>query len=125
MKTWIIVCASFFLALLFPCPDLHCWDTAGKRIGSWSEISCDGNGYSGNWTGYVTSDCRFFGTNDWESVSGTINFSTKVLTATGKSRDECGSVEMTGTFSSNLESVSGNYNYSKGGGGSFIGNIQP
>jgi hypothetical protein len=125
MKTWIIVCASCFLALFYPCSELHCWDTAGNRIGSWSEISCDGNEYSGTWTGYVTNDCRFLGTNKWKSVNGTINPSTKVLTATGTNPDGCGSIEMTGIFTTDLVSVSGSYNYSKGGGGSFKGNIKP
>ena len=125
MKTWIIVCALSLLALFYPCAELHCWDTAGNRIGSWSEISCDGNSYSGTWIGYVTSDCRFFGAKDWESVIGTINPSTKVLTATGMSCRECGSIEITGTFTPDLISVSGNYSYRKGGGGSFKGNIQP
>ncbi len=125
MKTWIIVCATCFLALFYPCPELHCWDTAGNRMGTWSEISCDGNSYSGTWTGYVTNDCRFFGANGWESVSGTIDPSTKVLTATGMSQGMCGSIEMKGIFTTDLVSVSGSYNYSKGGGGSFKGKIQP
>ncbi len=125
MKTWIIVCATCFLALFYPCPELHCWDTAGHRMGSWSEISCDGNIYSGTWTGYVTNDCRFFGANEWESVRGTINPSTKVLAATGVSQGRCGSIEMNGIFTTDLVSVYGSYNYSKGGGGSFKGNIQP
>ena len=125
MKTWIIMCVSCLLVLLYPCPELHCWDTAGNRVGSWSETSCDGYGYSGAWTGYVTSDCNFFGSNEWESVTGTINPSTKVLTATGRSRNGCGYIKMTGTFTSNLVSVSGSYIYGKGGSGSFIGSIQP
>ena len=124
MKTWIILCASCLLALLYPCSELTCWDTAGNRNGSWAEISCDGNSYSGTWTAYITNDCRFFGTNEWESVSGTINPSTKVLTATGMSHGRCGSIEMTGSFTTDLVSVSGSYKYSKGGSGSFKGNIQ-
>jgi hypothetical protein len=125
MRRWIILCASCLLALLYPCADLLCWDTAGDRVGSWSETSCDGYGYTGTWTGYVTNDCRFIGTNEWESVTGKINPSTKVLTAIGTSRDGCGSITMTGTFTSDLVSLSGSYNYSKGGSGSFIGSIQP
>lgn len=125
MRKWIILCASCVLAVLYPGAELQCWDTAGKQAGSWSETSCDGFNYSGTWTGYVTNDCRFFGTNEWESVNGTINPSTKVLTATGKSPDGCGFIEMTGTFTTDLVSVSGSYNYSKGGRGSFIGNILP
>ena len=125
MKTWIIVCTACLLALFYPCPELHCWDTAGARIGSSSEISCDGNSYSGTWTGYITNDCRFFGTNEWESVSGTINPSTKVLTANGMNHGKCGSIEMNGIFTTDLVSVTGSYKYSKGGGGSFKGSIQP
>lgn len=125
MGRWIILCASCLLALLYPCADLLCWDTAGDRVGSWSETSCDGYGYTGTWTGYVTNDCRFIGTNEWESVTGKINPSTKVLTAIGTSRDGCGSITMTGTFTSDLVSLSGSYNYRKGGSGSFIGSIQP
>ena len=125
MKTWIILCASCLLALFYPCSALHCWDTAGNRIGSWSEISCDGNSYSGTWTGYVTNDCRFIGTSEWESVTGKVNPSTKVLTATGTLCEECGSISMTGTFTRDVVSISGNYNYNKGGSGSFIGSIQP
>ena len=125
MKTWIIVCALCLLALFYPCSELHCWDTAGNRIGTWSEISCDGNRFSGTWTGYVTSDCRFFGASEWESVNGTINPSSKILKATGMSHKGCGSIEITGTFTTDLVSVSGNYKYSNGGGGSFKGNIQP
>jgi len=50
------------MALLYPGTELLGWDTAGNRMGSWSETSCDGYKYSGTWTGYVTSDCRFIGT---------------------------------------------------------------
>ena len=125
MRRWIILCVTCLLALLFPCAELLCWDTAGNRVGSWTETSCDGNRYAGTWTGYVTKDCRFIGTNEWESVTGRINPSTKVLKATGTSRDGCGSITMTGTFTSNLVSISGSYNYSTGGSGSFIGSIQP
>ena len=125
MKKWITICALSLSALLYPCAELLCWDTAGNRIGSWSETSCDGNNYSGTWTGYVTNDCRFIGTNDWESVIGTINPTTKIFTATGTKRDGCGSITIQGTFTSDLVSVSGNYNFSKGGRGSFSGTIQP
>ena len=125
MRKWMILCASCLLALLYPCAELLCWDTAGDRSGTWSETSCDGNGYAGTWSGYVTSNCRFIGTNEWESITGKINPSTKILTATGTSSNGCGFITMTGTFTSDLVSVSGSYNYSKGGGGSFIGKIQP
>ena len=125
MKKWTLLIAACLMALFYPCAELLCWDTAGERIGSWSEISCDGISYTGTWTGYVTNDCRFIGTNEWESVTGTINMSSKVLSASGISRDGCGSVTIKGTFTGDLESVSGRYDYSKGGGGSFFGNIRP
>ena len=125
MKKWITICVLCLSALLYPCAELLCWDTAGNRIGEWSEISCDGNNYSGAWTGYVTSDCRFIGTNDWDSVIGAIDPSTKILTASGISHNGCGSITINGTFTSDLISVTGNYNYNKGGTGSFFGTIQP
>ena len=125
MKTWIIACTVCLVALLYPGADLQCWDTGGNRGGSWSGISCDGNVQSGNWTGYVTSDCRFFGTGDWESVTGKINPTTKILTATGRSIHGCGPITINGTFSSDFLSVTGSYNYSQGGKGSFVGKIQP
>ena len=125
MRRWIRLCALCLLAVVFPGADLQCWDTAGNQADTWSETSCDGNGYTGTWTGYVTNDCRFIGTSEWGSVTGTINPSTNVLTATGTIRDECGYITMTGTFTRDSVSISGTYNYSKGGDGSFIGSIQP
>lgn len=125
MRKGIILFTSCILALLYPGAELLCWDTAGDRIGSFTEISCDGHSYTGSWTGYVTSNCRFIGTNEWESVTGRINPSTKVLTATGTGRDGCGSISITGTFTSNLVSISGSYSYSTGGSGSFTGSIHP
>ena len=125
MKTWLILCVLCLLALFYPGAELLCWDTAGNRIGTWSEISCDGYSYSGTWTGYVTSDCRLIGSNEWESVTGIIDPSTKIFTGTGTFRDECGSVKMTGTFTTDFVSVSGSYRFSKGGNGSFSGHIQP
>jgi Leucine-rich repeat (LRR) protein len=56
-------------------------------------------------------------------VNGRINPSTKALSASGISADGCGSITLNGVFSTN--SLSGNYSYSKGGNGSFIGSIQP
>ena len=125
MRRWIILCTLCLLSLIFPCAELLCWDTSGNRIGSWSETSCDGYNYAGTWTGYVTNDCRFIGTNDWESVIGAIDPNTKILTATGTIPDECGSIKIIGTFTSDLILVSGSYKYSKSGGGSFSGTIQP
>lgn len=117
MRGWVILCASCPFALLYPCAELLCWDTAGNRIGVWSETSCDGNNYSGTWTGYVT--------NDWDSVIGTIDPSIKILTATGTSLNGCGSITINGTFTSDLISVSGNYDFSKGGSGLFSGTSNP
>jgi hypothetical protein len=125
MKTWIILCVLCLVGVVFPGADLQCWDSAGNQAGTWSETSCDGNGYSGTWTGYVTNDCRFIGTNEWRSVSGTINPATNVFSAVGTIRDDCGHITMTGTFSRDFVSISGTYNYSDGGGGSFSGSIQP
>lgn len=124
MRKWVILSVLCLAALFYPCDELPCWDTAGARAGTWSETSCFGNDSSGTWTGYVTEDCRFFGTSEWKSIAGTIDPSTQVLTATGKIREQCGTVTMTGTFTSNLTSVSGNYNYPRGGCGSFAGRIQ-
>jgi hypothetical protein len=125
MIKWVIMGGLCLAALYYPCDELPCWDTAGRRTGSWSETACDGYAHSGTWTGYVTEDCRFIGTGDWESVSGTIDSTTMALTGTGTIREGCGPVTMSGTFSHNLISVTGTYQYSKGGGGSFSGRIQP
>ena len=125
MRRWIMICSICLLALFYPCAELLCWDTAGKRVGSWSEKSCDGHRQSGTWTGYVTDDCRFLGTNQWESVTGKIDPKTKLLSASGNSPNGCGSIAITGYFTSDLVSVSGTYNYSNGGGGSFTGRIPP
>ena len=124
MRRWIVLGVLCLLAVMYPGADLQCWDTAGNRAEAWSETSCDGYAYSGTWIGYVTNDCRFIGTSKWESVTGTINPSTKVLECTGTIREGCGSITMIGTFTSDFESISGSYNYSKGGGGSFNGCIQ-
>ena len=124
-KSLLFLFVLCLIALLYPCEELLCWDTAGNRVGYWSETSCDGKDYSGVWTGNVTNDCRFIGTAGWKSLAGTIEPSTKVLTATGTIRKECGPVTMNGGFSSHLISVRGSYKYSKGGGGSFFGEIQP
>ena len=125
MRKWIIIIASCISALFWPCGVLHCWDTAGNRVGSWSETSCDGYTYSGNWSGYVTNDCRFFGTGKWAFVNGSIDWSSKDLAATGIIRRECGPITMTGTFTNNLISLSGEYEYSNGGHGTFTGRMQP
>ena len=125
MPRWTIICATCLIALLYPCAELLCWDTAGQRTGTWTEISCDGYGNSGTWTGYVTNDCRLLGTEQWKSVAGQIDPKTKLLTASGNSPNGCGIIIVTGYFSGDLVSVSGNYSYSKGGGGSFTGSVLP
>ena len=125
MRKWLILCSLCLLALFYPCAELHCWDTAGERSGTWAEISCDGFKSTGTWSGYITNDCRFIGTHQWEHIAGQIDPSTKILSATGTSHDGCGSIAMTGTFSFDLLSVSGCFKYSRGGGGTFMGNIAP
>ena len=125
MRKWLIICASCLLALIYPCAELHCWDTAGVRSGIWTEASCDGSEYTGTWSGYITNDCHFIGTHQWEHVTGKIDPSTKILSATGTRNNRCGSITMTGTFTRDLLSVSGCFEYSKGGGGTFMGKIEP
>ena len=124
MKKWITICSVCLVALFYPGADLQCWDTGGNREGYWSGISCDGNVASGSWAGYVTSDCRFFGTGKWESVTGTINPSTRILTASGENVNGCGSIRISGTFSSDFVSVNGSYDYTHGGKGTFVGGIR-
>jgi hypothetical protein len=101
----------------------ECTDISGNWEGSWSEISCDGNSYSGLWTGYVTNDCRFYGTDNWDTVSGKIDPSNKVLTGDGISIDGCGLITMTGLFAGDY--LSGQYTYSEGGNGKFTGGLLP
>lgn len=97
-----------------------CSEISGDWKGNWSETSCDSNSYSGEWTGTIQSNCEFSGTDNWDFVSGTIDPSTMVLTASGVSKDGCGTVSVTGTFTA--DSVSGSYTYSAGGSGTFSGN---
>ncbi len=125
MNKWIVICVLCLLALVYPGAELLCWDIAGKQAGSWAETACDGHSYTGTWTGYVTNDCRFIGYGDWESVNGRLNPLTKSIGGVGTIRDECGPITMTGTFTSDSVSVIGSYKYSKGGGGTFTGGIQP
>ena len=124
MKKWMLICTLCFFALFYPCVELPCYDTSGTHAGIWSGISCNGLAYSGTWTGYVTDDCQFIGTGEWESVIGLINPSTQQLTANGSISEECGSIKMNGTFTSSLMSVSGDYSYSEGGSGLFSGHAQ-
>lgn len=124
MQKLMILCVLFLVPLFYPCETLLCWDCAGKLTGSWSEISCDGNSYSGTWTGSITNDCSFVGIGEWESITGKINFSNKTLAAAGLIRDDCGPSTISGKFTNNFLSVSGNYAHRRGGGGSFTGRIQ-
>ena len=96
-----------------------CIEIAGQWEGNWSETSCDTFDYSGPWTGTVSNGCIFIGTDNWDTISGTIDASSMMLTATGTSQDGCGSINVTGTFTSN--SVTGSYTYSVSGGGNFSG----
>ncbi len=102
------------------CPNNLCYKIAGSWSGSWSEVSCDGEPYSGSWVGKVTYNCILKGTGIWDYKRGTINPFTMVLKSSGVSQDGCGFFSLTGVFPSN-NSLSGNYSYSEGGGGSFTG----
>ncbi|MCP3867798.1 MAG: hypothetical protein GY703_06830 [Gammaproteobacteria bacterium] len=97
-----------------------CSGFAGDWNGSWLETSCDGVEYSGSWTGRVGGSCNFSGTDNWDFATGTIDPTTKILTATGVSSDGCGAVSLTGTLTD--MSATGDYSYSLGGSGSFTGN---
>jgi len=119
MKKIVIIWTLYLLAILLPKVSFACSDLAGSWEGHWSETSCDGWSYSGSWTGELTSDCVFTGTDNWDFISGSIDPATKLLTATGVSRDGCGTITVTATFTN--ESVSGRYFYSNSGGGSFTG----
>ena len=96
-----------------------CIEIAGQWEGNWSETSCDTFDYSGPWTGTVSNGCIFIGTDNWDTISGTIDPSSMMLTATGISQDGCGSINVTGTFTS--DSVTGSYTYSVSGSGTFTG----
>ena len=107
MKKWMTICALCILVLFYPCVELPCYDTNGEHAGIWSGTSCYGLTDAGTWTGYVTDDCQFIGTGEWGAVTGIINPSTNVLTASGSIHEECGSVKINGTFTISLMSVSG------------------
>lgn len=124
MKRLAILYVLYFLSPFFdPSVVYACSDIAGIWNCSFSETSCDGRNYNGYGILWVRSDCSVEGTDNWDTISGTVNPSTKVLTVTGISRDGCGTINGSGIFTA--DSVSGNYSYSYGGGGSFTGNIQP
>ena len=124
MKKWMTICTLCFFALFYPCVELPCYDTSGAHAGIWSGTSCNGLPASGSWTAYVTDDCQFIGTGKWVSVTGIINPSTQDLSASGSINEDCGFIKLNGTFTSSLMTVSGNFGYSKGGGGIFSGRAQ-
>jgi hypothetical protein len=99
-----------------------CSDIAGDWQGNWSEVDCYGEEDTGTWTGQVTSSCQFTGGDAFDSVTGTVDPSTKIVTATGTHSFGCGSIAVTGTFVTT--SVSGSYSYFEGGGGIFSGTKQ-
>ena len=124
MKKLMTLSALCLLALVFPGAELECWDTAGDRAGTWSEISCDGKKYTGSWSGLVTNDCRFVGTGEWKQVVGTVDPSTRTLSATKAGFGRCGTLAISGLFSYTFETITGSYVYSEGGNGEFTGTIQ-
>jgi hypothetical protein len=93
-----------------------CEEMAGEWQGSHSGIDCEGYSDGESWTAQVFADCRFvnYGSN---SVTGTVNPVTRILTAT-TTTDECGDVSVSGVFVNN--SLSGNYAFALGGGGTFF-----
>ena len=98
---------------------LDCTDLSGSWCGSWSETSCDGESYSGDWVGQLDSDCSFIGSGAWETVSGSIDPSTGILTASGESVVGCGQITLDGQINGNA--ISGQYTYSVSGSGTFTG----
>jgi len=88
---------------------------AGKR----AKEDCFFDQYFGNWTALVTSSCSFTGGSIFDTINGTINPLTGILT-TSQQTLECGIVSMTATFQNNT--MSGSYTYSFGGGGTVSGN---
>ena len=95
-----------------------CSSIAGDWAGTYSETDCFGDPYSGDWTGVVTSSCDFTGGSDFETIDGTIDPMTGILTASAQT-PECGTVSLTATFQGNT--ISGSYTYSFGGGGTVSG----
>jgi len=98
-----------------------CSDIAGDWTGTYSETDCFGDPYSGDWTAVVTSSCLFTGGSTFETIDGTIDPLTGILTASAQT-PQCGTVSLTGTFQNN--SMTGSYTYSSGGSGSVSGNKQ-
>lgn len=96
-----------------------CSDIAGDWAGTYSETDCFGDFYAGNWTAVVTSSCVFSGGSIFETINGTIDPLTGILTVSQQTL-ECGIVSMTATFQNNT--MSGSYTYSFGGGGTVSGN---
>jgi len=98
-----------------------CSDIAGDWAGTYSETDCFGDQYSGDWTAVITSSCAFSGGSALNTINGTIDPLTGVLTASAQT-PECGVVSLTGTFQNNI--ATGTYTYSAGGGGSISGSRQ-
>lgn len=98
-----------------------CSNIAGDWTGTYSETDCFGAPYSGDWTAVVTNSCEFTGEADFETVDGTIDPMTGILTASGQSQ-ECGILSLTATFQDTT--MSGSYTYSSGGDGTVSGNKQ-
>ncbi|MCP5092713.1 MAG: hypothetical protein GY949_17510 [Gammaproteobacteria bacterium] len=96
-----------------------CSDYAGDWVGTYSETDCFGDLYSGDWTAVVTSSCVFTGGSDFETIDGTIDPLTGILTASAPT-PECGIVSLNATFQNN--SMTGTYTYSFGGSGTVSGN---
>jgi len=96
-----------------------CSYIAGDWTGTYSEIDCFGDPYSGDWTAVVTSSCDFSGGSDFETIDGTIDPMTGILTASAPT-PECGTVWLTATFQANT--MTGSYTYSLGGSGTVSGN---
>ncbi len=117
MKNKMLVVMCCFLSCLFAKNTLACTQIAGTWEGGWSETSCNNVQYSGRWTGEVTSDCEFTGTDNWDHITGTIDRNTFVLSGTGVSMDGCGTITLTGAFTEDY--VSGSYEYNAGGSGYF------
>ena len=99
-----------------------CSDIAGDWLGTWSETDCFGDTDSGGWSGQVTSSCNFSGGGGFDTINGTIDPLTGILTASANSAFGCGVINLTATFAGDF--ASGTYTYSVGGGGQFSGNKQ-
>ena len=121
MKPMQTFFAGILLAACAVSAAQDCSDVAGDWTGTYSETDCFGDPYSGNWTAVITSSCIFTGGSAFDTINGTIDPLTGILTASAQTL-ECGVVLLTATFQNNL--ASGSYTYSEGGSGSISGNKQ-